>query len=239
MLWVKRIATGLWRLGICAVAIGAGLVIGGGWVPQKKLEPDRASVPAVPVADPSAVITAAAQPEPPEEPSAAEPGGPSSPPASEAENKPSTPSSALVSAVRVERWQLADDSEQPVGPSPQSGFAAGQPLYLSMILDGTQAAIDVMRADRPLTIQVRWIREAETGSGGAPSLVTDLTIGRPGLTDALEQQVRRQGFFQWHSWARKDTVSPGVWTVEITDREGKPLHCGQDGQPCQFSIRVG
>jgi hypothetical protein len=128
-----------------------------------------------------------------------------------------------VSGIRVAQWEF-------------SPVALGRPVYLSMTLDGTQAAIDRMRANRPATIQVRWTRDA---ANGAPDLVTELTVGQPSLPAALAGEVQRRGYFEWHSWARKDTLSPGTWTVSLTYSDGTPLPCGQQAQPCRFTINVG
>ena len=127
------------------------------------------------------------------------------------------------SAITVAQWGFS-----PVVP--------GRPVYLSMTLDGTQAAIDRMRANRPPTIQVRWTRDS---ANGAPDLVTELTVGQPGLAAALAGEVQRRGYFEWHSWARKDTLSPGTWTVSLTYPDGTPLLCGQQAQPCRFTINIG
>jgi hypothetical protein len=83
------------------------------------------------------------------------------------------------------------------------------------------------------------VRESVSGPAGVANLVTDLTIGRPGFADAFEEQVRRRGFFEWHGWARKDALSPGMWTVSLTSSDGQLLLCGQDAQPCRFTINVG
>lgn len=98
--------------------------------------------------------------------------------------------------ITVDQWQFS-----PTVP--------GQPVYLSMTLAGSQAAIDRMRAEGSVTIQVHWVRENAATAPGTPNLVTDLTIGRPDLADALEREVNRKGFFEWHSWARKDMRGPG------------------------------
>ena len=130
------------------------------------------------------------------------------------------------SPITVARWSF-------------SPAMAGRSVYLSITLEGTQAAIDRMHGDRPLTIQVRWVRENTATAAGSPNLVTDLTVGRPGLAAALEGEVRRQGFFEWHSQAKKDALGPGTWTVSLTYPDGQPLPCGQDAQPCRFTISVG
>ena len=131
---------------------------------------------------------------------------------------------------------LAPDSGITVTQWGFSPATPGRPVYLSMTLDGTQAAIDRMRADRPLTIEVHWTRDAPSG---APNLTTDLTVGRPGLAAALAGEVQRQGYFEWHSWASKDTLSPGTWTVSLTYPDGTPVACGPDHHPCRFTLNVG
>lgn len=132
---------------------------------------------------------------------------------------------ATDSGITVTRWEFS-----PAIP--------GQPVSLSMTLDGTQTAIDRMQAG-PLAIQVHRVRENAGAAPGAPNLVTDLTIGRPDLAAALAGEVRRQGFFEWHSWARKDTLGSGTWTVSLTYPDGQLLRCGPDAQPCRFTLNVG
>jgi hypothetical protein len=133
---------------------------------------------------------------------------------------------ALRSEITVARWEFS-----PATPL--------QPAYLSMRLYGTQAAIDQMRTGSPLTIRVRWARDNADRAPGDRNLVTDLTIGGPDLAAALEGDVRRNGYFEWHTWARKDYLSPGAWTVSVTYPNGQPLPCGPDAQPCRFTINVG
>jgi hypothetical protein len=99
------------------------------------------------------------------------------------------------SGITVTRWEFS-----PAVP--------GRPVYLSMTLGGTQTAIDRMQSG-PLAIQVHWVRENAGAEPGAPNLVTDLTIGRPDLTGALGGEVRRKGFFEWHSWAKRTRSAPG------------------------------
>jgi hypothetical protein len=133
---------------------------------------------------------------------------------------------ALRSEITVARWEF----------SPTTSL---QPAYLSMTLYGTQAAIDQMRTGSPLTIRVRWARDNADWAPGDRNLVTDLTIGGPDLAAALEGDAHRKGYFEWHTWARKDYLSPGVWTVSVTYPDGQPLPCGPDAQPCRFTINVG
>jgi hypothetical protein len=213
---IRRIEVGLCRLGACAVAIGAGVVVGSG------------SYPGRPQLDtPSATRVETTQNEPPPQT------------AVNTENAPPVQPSAAMPGIEVAQWHLSDQAERIPNRSPQSDFAAGRPVYLSMTLDGTQEAIDAMRANRPLTVEVHWVREAGPSPIGAPNLVTNLRIGRRDLADRFEQRVRSEGFFEWHSWARKDALSPGDWTVSVSGPNGQPLACGHEGQPCQFSIHVG
>jgi hypothetical protein len=209
-----RLLARVWRIGVCCTAvIGAG---GATWVDP----PSSAEVP-TDAQSGSDVATA------PQSPLTISPS---------AHNANSPRPSVPETGIEVVQWRfthhLSGDTDQP----PQGQIAPGRPLYLWMSLKGTQAAIDSMRANHGLTVQVNWVREA---ASGAPHLVTDLTVGRPGLTGTLEQQVRRKGSFEWHSWARKDTLSPGTWTVSLTYPDGQPLACGPDAQPCRFTINVG
>jgi hypothetical protein len=148
------------------------------------------------------------------------------PPSKAAAASPASGEAALGSEIMVARWEFS-----PTTPL--------QPAYLSMTLYGTQAAIDRMRTGPPLTIQVHWVRDNADWAPGDHDLVTDLTIGGPDLAAALEGNVRGKGYFEWHTWPRKDHLSPGAWTVSVTYPDGQPLRCGPDAQPCRFTINVG
>jgi hypothetical protein len=87
---------------------------------------------------------------------------------------------ALGSEITVARWEF--------GPTTPL-----QPVYLSMTLYGTRAAMDRMQTGLPLTIQVRWVRDNADRAPGDANLVTDLTIGGPDWAAALEGDVRRKG----------------------------------------------
>ncbi len=164
--------------------------------------------------------------------------GDSAPPAQVAALPPSSPGDTTAPPpIAVTEWGFG---ERPSGGQPAlwAGTAApGRPLYLWMKLDGTQAAVDRLRTEGRLAIEVHWTRDA---GAGAPNLVTELTVGRPDLAPTFAEQVRRKGSFEWHSWARKDALSRGKWTVSLTCSDGAPVLCGQPAtQPCRFSIDVG
>jgi len=89
---------------------------------------------------------------------------------------------------------------------------------------------------------VHWNRADDGATPGAPDLTTRLTIGQPGVLPLFAGEVARQGHFEWHSWARKDSLSPGVWTVSLTYPDGRPLPCGSAttaARACRFSVTIG
>lgn len=136
----------------------------------------------------------------------------------------------------VTQWGFGHSLETARRQPLQGNGVRGRPIYLWMTLNGTQAAVDAMRSGHPPKIQVHWVRE---GSNGAANLTTELPIGRAGLADTFEQQVRRKGFFEWHSWARKVTLPRGTWTISLTYPDGRPLPCAPAAEPCRFKIEVG
>jgi hypothetical protein len=132
----------------------------------------------------------------------------------------------------VAQWGFGHSLETARKQALQGNGDLGRPIYLWMTLNGTQAVVDRMRAGPRPTIQVRWIRE----DGNATASVVELTIGGPSVADALERQVQRRGFFEWYSWIRKKALGTGRWAVALTYPNGQPLLCGQDAQPCRFTI---
>lgn len=154
---------------------------------------------------------------------------------------PSSSSEPVSSSpVEVVQWGFADSL--PAAQARQSSVAAmsGRPLYLWMTLDGAQAALDRLQSQGPVAIEVHWTREDAGTNPRAPGLVTGLTVGSQALAPTLAAQVRRDGHFEWHSWARKDALSPGTWTVSLTYPDGQPVLCaGAETQPCRLSIDVG
>ncbi|HEY1795552.1 MAG TPA: hypothetical protein VGG57_05480 [Stellaceae bacterium] len=136
-------------------------------------------------------------------------------------------------SIAVSTWGFSQTG--PGGPPPVSVATSGRPIYVWFTLDGGQAAVDQLRSGSPMAIQVHWTND--NPSGHAPPLTTSLTVGRPGLAATFQGEVQRTGSFQWHSWTRKDALSPGRWTVSVTAPDGQPISCGQS--PCQLSFDVG
>lgn len=149
------------------------------------------------------------------------------------------------SPLAVVRWSLNAGA---VTQKPDGGLAvdttAGQPLYLKFTIDGGQPAVDRLRQGGPIAIALHWTRDGDAaappgGAGGAPNLTTQLTVGRPELAGTFASQIARQGYFEWHLWARKDALTPGQWTVTLTYPDGSPVQCGKtQPQPCRLSINV-
>jgi hypothetical protein len=140
-------------------------------------------------------------------------------------------------SLAVTQWSLRSGNGEDVSAT---GYApAGQPLTLRITLAGNAAAVAAMRGRGSIAIEIHWTRESAGAAAGAPNLITRLSIGHPGLADRLAAEVRRTGFFAWHSWAQKNSLSPGVWDVSLTYPNGRLLSCGTPPAPCRFRIRVG
>lgn len=137
--------------------------------------------------------------------------------------------------VAVSTWGFSQTG--PGGPPPVPAASAGRPVYVWFTLDGGQAAVDQLKSGSPMAIQVHWTNDNPSPGTHAPPLTTNVSVGRPDLASTFQGEVQRSGSFQWHSWTRKDALSPGRWTVSLTAPDGQPLTCGQ--APCQLSFDVG
>lgn len=137
--------------------------------------------------------------------------------------------------ISVASWGFSQTG--PGGPPPAPVATSGRPVYVWFTLDGGQAAVDQLRGGSQVAIQVHWTNDNPNPSVHAPPLTTNLSVGRPDLAATFQGEVQRTGSFQWHSWTRKDALSPGRWTVSLTAPDGQPITCGQ--APCQLSFDVG
>jgi hypothetical protein len=146
------------------------------------------------------------------------------------------PATDAAGTLAVADWRLGHVSRPSAGEAAPAQAAPGRPIYLSMTLTGGEAAVERLRREGHLRIQVHWHNQS---GGGAPDLVTDLTVGNAGFVPTFEAQIRRKGAFEWHSWARKDRLSPGSWTVSVTDPDGQALPCGKTGAACRISFNIG
>ena len=144
------------------------------------------------------------------------------------------------SPLQVTHWGWTGPNGAVGGPGQRPTFdeAAGGPLDLWLDLAGNAQALSAIQDNGLVIIEVHWTHE--TGPApAAPDLVTRLSVGSPAVLDRLEGEVRRRGAFLWHSWARKDTLSPGRWSVSLTYSDGRPVACGAAGLPCRLTIDIG
>jgi hypothetical protein len=130
----------------------------------------------------------------------------------------------------------AATSTSPEQPLP--ALAPEQPLNLCLDLHGAQQA--GRRAAGPPSLAARGALAARRRRHRkCPDLTTVLLIGAPDLAERLQQEVRRQGYLEWPSWARKDTLSHGRWEVSLTDPDGYPPSCATPSGTCRFAIDIG
>jgi hypothetical protein len=105
---------------------------------------------------------------------------------------------------------------------------------LTLLFRGTEAALDRLKSDGRLAVEVHWL-EGDEDAGEGP--VTELPVGSPNLVSALAGEVKRYGFFTWHSWAQRRGSSSGA---VLTWPDGTPVPClSQQQQPCRLSFNAG
>lgn len=137
-------------------------------------------------------------------------------------------------------------------PGPQhTGSAPRAPLYLWMTYQGSSPALQYLQGQGALPIRHRW----SVAVGGeidieAPDeafteqLSVPLSVGSSSQTvvTQLAGQVatRQSGTFSWRTWSKKESVSRGIWRVEVLYDDDSPVRCDVGGalKPCVFSIRV-
>ena len=179
-----------------------------------------AASPAAPAAgapSPASMTSAAAQPAP--APSAG------------------APPDGAPSTIAVSAWGFSQTSPSATGGPALASATAHRPLYLWMTLAGGQGAVDRLRGGQHLAVAVHWTNDSPGSADRA--LTKELDIANPGLAATLQGEIAKDGHFTWHSWARKDVLSPGRWTVTLTTPDGQPILCGQPAQEaCRLSIDV-
>jgi hypothetical protein len=198
------------------------------------MPPPPAGAPSIPAAAAPTTTGSAAAPQGSQAAAAAPTPPPAAPAAATAGQ--ATPAAGAPASLLVVKWSLGARLQG----NPNGGLAAGQPLYLTLTVQGGQAAVDQLHAEGGIPIIVHWTRDNDGTANGAPGLTSELTVGRPGIAPALAGEVEHQGHFEWHTWTRKDTLSPGQWSVSLTYPDGRPVMCGQSAaEPCRFSVNIG
>jgi hypothetical protein len=154
-----------------------------------------------------------------------------------------TPARPLTSAAGpplvAAAWGLGSNPSLAAYSSAPARAQPGRPFYIWLTIEGNAAALDAMRAEGGVPIVVNWAPEAATALPSAPALTTRLVVGNAGVASRLAGEVARTSHFIWHTWAEKDTLSPGQWSVSLTYPGGQPLACGPELRPCRLSFEVG
>lgn len=152
---------------------------------------------------------------------------------------PPAPNGAEGPPLVVSAWGLGSNPSLAAYSVAAAAIPSGRPFYIWLKLEGNAAALDAMQAEGGLPVVVHWTPDTANAGPPAPPLTTRLVVGNPRLAPALAGEVEHTGHFTWHTWTRKDTLSPGRWSVSLTYPGGKPLACGQELRPCRFSFTVG
>jgi len=157
MVQIGRITAGLCRLGACVAAIGTGVAIGSNSLTERKPKPDTPHATRVETAAKATnTVIPGPQGEAPAPAAAPETG--KAPPTiiPSAGNEPPTQPSPRESGIEVVQWRFGEHPGNTLGQFPQSEIVTGRPVYLSMTLEGTQAAIDAMQDDHQPKIQLHY-----------------------------------------------------------------------------------
>lgn len=152
---------------------------------------------------------------------------------------PAATPNATAPGLVVTAWSLGGNPSPAAYHSGPPEVPRGRPFYIRLTLEGGAAALDAMQAQGGLPIVVHWTPETAPALPPAPALSTRLVVGDARFAARLAGEVAHKGRFTWHSWAEKDTLSPGRWSVSLTYPGGEPLVCGAEQRPCRFSFEVG
>lgn len=136
------------------------------------------------------------------------------------------------------------------GPGPvHTGRNPRAPLILWMTYHGSEAALRHLVDKGALPIRHRW----SVAVGGeveleAPddSFTERLSVplmvgsGSSRVITKLAGQLATQDSFTWRTWSKKESVSRGIWRVEVLYDDETPVRCEVGGQlrPCVFRIEI-
>lgn len=148
-------------------------------------------------------------------------------------------------------WARSVDSRQP--GTKHTGSRPHAPLYFWMTYHGTDAALRYLRDNGALPIRHRW-SVAVGGDVDVESpdstfvepfekrLSVPLAIGTKNkeVIERLSVQLAAQDSFTWRTWSKKESVSRGVWRVDVLYDDDTPVQCEVDGErkPCSFRVEV-
>jgi hypothetical protein len=101
-------------------------------------------------------------------------------------------------------------------------------VSLWMELHGTTALLEKLKASNgKLIIHHVWRKYVFTSV--ETRLDQPLEIGRAEDLPKLAAQVAADGYFTWHTWSSKQSLSPGNWRVDLEFDDHEPVMCHGDG----------
>lgn len=136
------------------------------------------------------------------------------------------------------------------GPGPVHGGGSPRaPLIFWMTYHGSAATLRHLADKGALPIRHRW----SVAVGGEVELETpddnfterlsvplNVGSGSSRVITKLAGQLAAQDSFTWRTWSKKESVSSGVWRVEVLYDDETPVTCEVNGQlrPCVFGIKI-
>lgn len=144
-------------------------------------------------------------------------------------------------------WTRSVDNRGP-GPA-HNGRIPRAPLILWMTYHGSEVALRHLQEKGALPIRHRW----SVAVGGKVDIETPddtfterLSVplkvgsGSSPIIAKLAGQLAAQETFTWRTWSKKESVSVGIWRVEVLYDNDTPVNCDMGGQlrPCVFRIEI-
>ena len=148
---------------------------------------------------------------------------------------------------RSASWVRSVDNRLP--GAGHDGSAPRAPLYFWMTYHGSAAALKRLREDGALPIRHRW----SVAAGGdvevelpddafTERLSVPLMVGsgNEDIIARLAGQFASRQAFTWRTWSKKESVSRGIWRVDVLYDDDTPVACEVGGhlRPCVFRIEV-
>jgi hypothetical protein len=144
-------------------------------------------------------------------------------------------------------WTRSIEERRP--GSVHNGRAPRAPLILWMTYHGSAAALEHLKEKGALPIRHRWsVAVGGTVDMEAPDdqfterLRIPLTVGSEDsrVIGKLAGQLSIEDSFTWRTWSKKESVSRGIWRVEVLYDDDTPVNCDAGGllKPCVFRLEI-
>ncbi|MCZ6862912.1 MAG: hypothetical protein O7I42_22045 [Alphaproteobacteria bacterium] len=156
-----------------------------------------------------------------------------------------SPRRATAFELKVEdwawAWQIDPDQVIPKNRLKNPTRTKSPPLYIWFKISGGIDALEYMKATKShITILTKW--QHVVGGILSSTESKKITIGRTSkhkfqtVLNILEEQVRKNGFFVWQTFARWDDVRRATYGVQLHYVDGfqDPILC--EGSPCRYEI---